>query len=260
MENRKQLEELERKQTHELLRADNKLKVEILERKKAEKKLLDYQKQLQSLSTRMSLFEENEKRRIATELHDCVGQNLALSKIKLGILNRSAPSAEMKNSIKEILQLIEQTIKETRTLTFELSPPILYQLGLGQAVQWLIDQFREKHELIFILEDDGLDKTFDNNVRFFLFQAVRELLFNIVKHANATKVKVTMSSSIHNLKINIKDNGVGFTKPSAQHDGFGLFNIRERMNHIHGRIEFKSKPGQGTRVTLVAPFEAKKNT
>lgn len=253
-----QLEDLVKERTLELMEANNNLHFEIVERKKAEKKLLDYQKQLQSLTSQLSLFEENEKRRIATELHDCVGQTLALSKIKLGLLNKSVHTPDLKSSINEILQLIEQTIKETRTLTFELSPPILYELGLNQAIQWLIDQFSVKHGLNIILEHNGFDMPYDNNVRFFLFQAIRELLFNIVKHAKATKVKITMSGSKQNLQINVEDNGVGFTKPPRNHDGFGLFNIRERMNHINGKFEIKSNPDKGTRVTLVAPLKANK--
>jgi PAS domain S-box-containing protein len=233
---------------------------DITKRIAIESKLLDYQKQLQTLTSTLSLFEENEKRRIATELHDCVGQTLALSKIKLGLLNKSAPTPELKSSIKEILQLIEQTIKETRTLTFELSPPTLYELGLRHAVQWLIDQFREKHGIKVELENSGFDKPFDNNVRYFLFQAIRELLFNIIKHAQATKVKITLSGNNNNLCITVEDNGVGFAKPSVNHDGFGLFNIRERMNHINGTFEVDSKNGRGTRVTLVAPFKADKST
>ncbi|MBI5666227.1 MAG: PAS domain S-box protein [Nitrospirae bacterium] len=248
------LEELVKERARELLEANKNLKVEVSVRKLAEKKLLDYQKQLRLLTSQLSLIEENEKRRIATELHDCIGQTLALSKIKLGLLNKSAPTEELKNNIKEILHLIEQTIKETRTLTFELSPPILYELGLSQAVKWLIDQFREKHGLDIELIDDGHDKPFDNNTRFFLFQAVRELLVNVVKHAQATKANIIMTRDDDDLHIVLEDNGIGFSKPSVNHDGYGLFNIRERMNHINGQFEIKSMPGRGTRVTLVAPL------
>lgn len=229
------------------------------DRKIIEKQLLDYQKQLRSLSSQISLIEEHEKRRIATELHDCIGQTLALSKIKLGLLNKTASSPELKNIIREILQLIEQTIKETRTLTFELSPPILYELGLSQAVKWLIDQFREKHGLKIYLQDDGNDKPFDNNTRFFLFQAIRELLFNVVKHAHAAEAKVSMSSNNNKLHIIIEDDGTGFTMPSSYQGGYGLFNIRERMNHINGQFEIKSLPGRGTRVSLVAPYNPRTN-
>jgi PAS domain S-box-containing protein len=254
LKHHEQLEGLVRERARELLEANKNLKVEVRVRKTAEKKLLDYQKQLQLLTSQLSLIEENEKRRIATELHDCIGQTLALAKIKLGLLNKSAPSEELKNNIREILHLIEQTIKETRTLTFELSPPILYELGLSQAIKWLIDQFREKHGLDIELIDDGQDKPFNNNTRFFLFQAIRELLVNVVKHAQATKANIIMTQEANNLRIVLEDDGIGFFKPSLNYDGYGLFNIRERMNHINGQFEIKSIPGRGTRVTLVAPL------
>ncbi|RJR15349.1 MAG: PAS domain S-box protein [Nitrospiraceae bacterium] len=254
LKHQEQLEELVKERARELLEANKNLKLEVNVRKTAERKLLDYQKQLQLLTSQLSLIEENEKRRIATELHDCIGQTLALSKIKLGLLNRAAPSEDLRKSIKEILHLIEQTIKETRTLTFELSPPILYELGLGQAIKWLIDQFREKHGLDVELIDDGQDKPFSNNTRFFIFQAIRELLVNIVKHAQATKASIIMKRDDGLLRIIIEDDGIGFSKPSLNYDGYGLFNIRERMNHINGRFEIKTVSGRGTRVTLVAPL------
>lgn len=239
--------------TNELVKANEYLQQEIQTRKKAEKKLLDYQKQLQSLTSQMSLIEEHEKRRIATELHDCLGQTLALAKIKLGLLNKLV-SAELKGNVKEILQLIEQTIKEARTLTFELSPPILYELGFDQAIKWLIDQFHDKYGTKFMLVDDGSDKPFDSNIRFFLFQAVRELMINIVKHARSDRAKIVISRRNNRLQISVKDKGIGFSSESVKESGYGLFNIRERMNHIGGKFEIKSTPGQGTSVTLVAPF------
>jgi PAS domain S-box-containing protein len=248
------LEELVEDRTHALLEVNKSLQDEVKVRKKVEKKLLEHQKQLRSLSSQLSLIEENEKRRVATELHDCIGQTLALSKIKLGLLSKATHSSDTKKNIREILQLIEQTIKETRTLTFELSPPILYELGLSQAIKWLIDQFRDKHALNIDLIDDGHDKPFDNNTRFFLFQAVRELLINVVKHAQATNVTIRVKRVDGKLNIVIEDNGKGFARPSVKYDGYGLFNIRERMNHINGQFEIESLPGHGTRVTLVAPL------
>lgn len=248
------LESLVKERAVKLSQANKNLKVEIGIRKRAESKLLDYQKQLQLLTSQMSLIEEKEKRRIATELHDCIGQTLALSKIKLGMLNRSAPSPEFKDNIREILNLIEQTIKETRTLTFELSPPILYELGLTQAIKWLIDQFREKHGINIIFIDDGHNRQFDNNTRFFIFQSVRELLMNVVKHAKATCATITMKADNGCHHLTLEDDGIGFSIPSVNYEGYGLFNIRERMNHIKGEFKIKSVPGRGTRVTLVTPL------
>jgi PAS domain S-box-containing protein len=249
------LEEAVKARTQQLVIANENLKKEIKVRKNAEKRLVDYHKQLQSLASQMSLIEEREKRRIATELHDCIGQTLALAKIKLGLLNKIAPSAELKSSAKEILHLIEQTIRETRTLTFELSPPILYELGFEPAIRWLIDQIREKYGITTKLIDDGSDKPFDSNIRFFLFQAIRELMINIAKHAQSDSAKITLTRLKDRLKISVIDYGIGFSDTASRKSGFGLFNIRERINHVNGKFNLSSKPGQGTVVTLEAPFD-----
>ena len=253
-----QLEEMLKERTRQLREADENLKIEVDIRKKAEKKLKDYRKQIRSLTSQMSLIEENEKRRIAAELHDCIGQPLALSKIKIGFLNKLKHSDETGKIIKEILCLIEEAIKETRTLTFELSPPILYESGLVPAVKWLIDQFRYRHGLNIILIDDGQDKPFDNNMRFFLFQAIRELLVNIAKHAQASKATIKMAGKNSKLHITIEDDGIGFSGPAVNCTGYGLFNIRERMKHINGVFEIRSRPGKGTRAALLVPFKLDK--
>jgi PAS domain S-box-containing protein len=255
-----QLEEAVKARTQQIVKANENLQKEIRVRRNAEKKLLDYHKQLQSLASQMSLIEEREKRRIATELHDCIGQTLALAKIKLGLLNKLAPSAELKSNTREILHLIEQTIKETRTLTFELSPPILYELGFDQAIKWLIDQIREKYGIKTTLIDDGSDKPFDSNIRFFLFQAVRELMINISKHAQSDTAKITLTRLKDRLKISVIDYGIGFSDTVPRKSGFGLFNIRERMNHVNGKFNLSSTPGQGTVVTLEAPFDLSEKT
>ena len=246
------LEELVKERAFELIEANENLQVEIKVRKQAEKQLLAYQKQLQLLSSQISLIEEREKRRIASELHDCIGQTLALTKIKLKSLRKLSRSKENKSIIEEILQLVDQTIKGARTLTFELSPPILYELGFCHAVQWLVDQFNEQHDIEIILSRYDEDICLDNNVRFILFQALRELLINIVKHSRATKVSINMSVVESNIKIVIEDNGIGFPEGSNTYTGYGLFNIRERMNHINGHFEIIPRAHKkGTRATIM---------
>jgi len=229
---------------------------EIKERKKAERKLLHYQKQLQSLASQMSIIEEREKRRIATELHDCVGQTLALARIKLGLLHKSVPSDELRSSVREIQNLIEQTIRETRTLTFELSPPILYELGFDQAVKWLVDEFHEKYGITTNLVNDGSEKPFDPKIRFFLFQALRELMLNIVKHSGSKTATIRLERQRNRLQISVSDDGKGIKNVrGSRAKGFGLFNIRERMIHINGSFDINSSRGKGTTVTIVAPFK-----
>ena len=256
----KQLEELLRERTRQLGETDENLKMEAGIRRKAEKKLTDCRKQIHSLTSRMSLIEEYEKKRIAAELHDCIGQTLALSKIKIGFLNKLDHSNETGKIIREILCLIEAAIKETRMLTFELSPPILYKSGFDPAVKWLIDQFRDRHGLDIALINDGRDKPFDKNICFLLFQAIRELLANIAKHAQASRVIIKMSRKNNRMYVTIEDNGIGFSEPAGNHTCYGLFNIRERINRINGKFEIKSSPGNGTRVSLVAPLKPGKKS
>lgn len=143
-------------------------------------------------------------------------------------------------------------------MTFELSPPILYELGFDQAIKWLIDQFKQKHNINITLLDDGSVKPFDSNIRFFLFQAVRELLINIAKHSQTDRAKITLTRYNDKLKISVTDKGIGFSDTSTGNSGYGLFNIRERMNHINGKFKIKSVPDHGTQVTLIAPFKLTK--
>ena len=233
---------------------------DITERKKVEDKLLVYQEQLRSLASELSLAEERLRRRIATDLHDNVSQNLAISKIKLDSLVESAASKDIQALLEEIRDLVAQTIESTRSLTFEMSPPVLYELGFEAAMGWLARQTRQRHGLTVDFEDDGRDKPLDNNTRVLLFQAVRELLVNVVKHAKAGQVKVSARKFRGRIRVTVEDDGVGFdaSKISADEQavgGFGLFNIRERLDHIGGQVKIDSRPGGGTRITLTAPLD-----
>ncbi|MGV3773511.1 MAG: PAS domain-containing sensor histidine kinase [Verrucomicrobiales bacterium] len=231
------------------------------ERKTSEKQLLAYQEQLQSLASELSLSEERERRRIATNLHDQIGQTLAFARLKLGTLKKAlSVEATSGPSVAEVQGLIEQAIMDTRSLTFELSPPVLYELGLVPAVEWLARKFQKEHSIVTRFNDDGLAKPLDDNFRIVLFQAVRELLVNIVKHARATHVQVLMRRDADAIRIIIEDDGIGFD-PATIHShgdptrGFGLFNVRERVEYLGGKVKVRSENGHGTRVTLIAPLK-----
>ena len=233
---------------------------DITHRKRAEERLRVYQAQLRSLASQLSLTEEQERRRIAMALHDRVGQTLAISKMKLGALRQSASSTELAGPLDEIHEFIEEIIRDTRSLTLELSSPILYELGLEAAVEWLTEQTQHRHGILFEFWDDRQPKPLDDDVRVLLFQAVRELLVNVAKHAQARSVKVSTRRDGGDVRIIVEDDGVGFdTFPIGSQwsriEGFGLFSIRERLEHIGGRLEVESKSGHGTRVTLVAPLK-----
>ncbi len=231
---------------------------DVTKRKEAEEKLMLYQEQLRSLASQLSLAEERLRRRIATELHDHVSQNLAISKMKLESLAGSA-APDQANSISEITELLGQTIETTRSLTFEVSPPVLYELGFVAAVRWLAKQTRQRFDLNVEFADDGKPKPLDSDVRILLFQAVRELLVNVAKHAKAGKAGISTRKVRNHIKITVEDDGVGFDVPAVRSrdytkGGFGLFNIRERLDQIGGSVEIHSSSGHGTRITLIAPL------
>ncbi len=234
---------------------------DITEQKKAEEKIKSYQKQLRSLASDLSLAEERERRRIATTLHDNIGQILAISKIKLGALIELANEDVSLDQLKEVREHVEQAIKYTRSLTFELSPPILYDLGLEAAIEWLTEQLKEHHGINCIFEADSFFKPVSDEIRIVLFSAARELLMNVTKHAQATIAKITIRRVNDNIAIHVADNGIGFTVSKMnfyldENKGFGLFSIKERLRHLGGQMDVRSGRGRGTRVILTAPITA----
>ena len=228
---------------------------DITEQKEAEEKVLRYQEELRSLASELSFAEERERRRVAVILHDDVGQLLAVSKIRLGSLAEMTPSAEQQVQIGEVRRLVEQAIDHTRSLTFELSPPVLHELGFGAAVEWLGEQMEKVHGFKFAFCNDEEPKSVDEEVGIFLFTSVRELLVNVAKHANATKVQVSITKNGEEMVVEVSDDGGGFlpSKADLRSKGFGLFSIRERLQHLGGHMRIDSVPGKGTVIALSAP-------
>ncbi len=238
---------------------------DITSQRLAQKRLLDYQKRLRDLTSEMSLAEERERRRLAIELHDQITQNLILFKINLGSLRQKELPAELRKPLDEIYEDINQIIQDTRSLTFDLGSPTLYELGLEAAIrEWLNEEVQQKHGIKTEFENDSQPKSLDDDICALLYRAVRELLVNVIKHANAQHVKVSVYKEKNNIYINIIDDGSGFISgvdnfPSKRTGGFGLFSIRERLSYLGGSIEIDSRPSQGTRVTLAAPMNHKKD-
>ncbi len=228
---------------------------DITEQKQAEEKVQRYQKELRSLASELSFAEERERRRVAGILHDDVGQLLAVSKIRLGSLAETTLPAELQAQIDEVRQWVEQAISRTRSLTFELSPPVLHELGLGAAVEWLGEQMEKVHGFTFAFHNDEEPKPVDEEVGIFLFTSVRELLVNVAKHANAHKVQVSITKNGEGMVVEVKDDGRGFlpSKADLRSKGFGLFSMRERLQHLGGHMSIASMPGNGTVITLSAP-------
>jgi PAS domain S-box-containing protein len=238
---------------------------DITELKQAEKALISYQEQLRSLASELSLVEERQRRCIATELNDYIGQTLYYCKNKLEALKGTDASGNLQESVDEILDLMEQTIEYTKSLTFQLGTPILYEEGLEAALKWLGYQFQKQLGLVFHFEDDLRPKPLNDETRILLYQAVRELLINVSRHAKARNVKVNIQRDYKYMQIDVEDDGVGVDTskidPYAnQAAGFGLFTIHERLKYLGGHFKFVSKPGFGTKATIIVPLKPVKKS
>ena len=230
--------------------------LDLTERKKAEAEARRNQEMLQAVGTELMMAEERERRRIATVLHDSVVQMLALAKLKVDAVRRAA-QADGTERLTEAYENIDQAIAQTRTLTAEISPPVLYELGLAAAIQWLGDRLRAEHGISFQIDGETRRQPLSDEIRTMLFQAVRELMVNVVKHARASKCRVSVARDDDRaITLVVEDNGIGFQPPANQDyakGGFGLFNIRQRLAHLGGTLVIETRPGGGTRITINAP-------
>jgi signal transduction histidine kinase len=180
-------------------------------------------------------------------------------KMKIQLLAESVKNTNESQPVKEIMDLVSQTIASARTLTFDISPPVLYELGFESAVEWLLRNARNQHGLSTDFVTDDQKKALDENVSVFLFQAVRELLANVAKHAKAENVTVSVSRFNQHIRVCVADDGIGFEKQKAETlrkktCGFGLFSIRERLSYIGGKLSINSKLGEGAEIVITAPL------
>jgi PAS domain S-box-containing protein len=233
---------------------------DISERKRGEEEIRRYRNQLRSLMYRLAVVEEQERRKISEELHDNIGQNLALGQIKLTHVLESHP--EVSEELESVRELIENVMSYSRSLIYELSPPILHEFGIEATIKWLIRQMRDKYGLRVDFESCGANYHMDEEISVLIYKTLRELVVNIIKHAQAARVVISMKKSHSNVIINVIDDGIGFDTSSMDSlsttsSSYGLFSIRERMKYLKGSMEISSKPDNGTRVKLVFPLGRK---
>lgn len=215
--------------------------------------------QVRRLASALTLSEQRERRRISQILHDHVQQMLHGIHMRAHLIELDAP-AEVRTAIedhlKTILQLTDEALQATRTLTVELSPPVLQRRGLIAAFQWLTEQMEKVHSIEVSLEIQTEEQLANQEISVLVFQFARELLFNVVKHAGVACARLTLSEIDDQLIVTIEDAGRGFDPTKIRHepnDGFGLYSINERLALFGGRLEIESAPGIGTRAVICIP-------
>lgn len=232
------------------VRAENELKL-------ANEQLAQRADQLRRLAGQLTMTEQAERKRLSKLLHDGFQQHLASAKIQLGGLAEQIENVDLKRTADEIVSIIGEGMSMSRSLCAELSPPILHEGGLSEGLKWLIRRMREKHRFSVDLSL-GVVSELREDVKMLVFESVRELLFNALKHGQAFRAQVRLELAGNGeMRVTVSDEGAGFDPsrllPAGDGCGFGLFSIRERIGLFGGRLEIDSAPGRGSRVMLTVP-------
>jgi len=250
--------------TDQLLKAKAQLQQETTKRKQAEKKLSECRNEVRTLTSELAMTEERQRHRLAQDLHDTVAQCLAGCRYKLETLQADSVVDFRHRPVDECIDFIDQAIKQTRLLMFEFYPWILDESGLETALRSLAQRVQQAHGIqVECIGDDTTD-SLGKDKRVLLFRATRELVINVVKHAKAKHVTISIRSAKNQIRINVADDGIGFdiagiADQQEKNHGFGIFSIRERVGRLGGRLELISHPGKGTRAAVVIPGQSNQN-
>ncbi|HUG90380.1 MAG TPA: response regulator [Planctomycetaceae bacterium] len=215
--------------------------------------------QLRTMASELAHAEQRERRRLSQILHDHIQQLLVAATMRVIRAQMHAPTSGARQELSEVKELLEQSISASRSLATELSPPVLNDSGLASALEWLGRWMREKHGLAVQIDCQAGVHLVAEELRLTMFQAVRELLFNVVKHSGSTAARLRMDRPDDAwVQVAVEDDGAGFDVSRAAtpggHEGLGLFSIRERLETLGGRMEIDSRQGAGTRIRLFAPL------
>jgi signal transduction histidine kinase len=213
-------------------------------------------RQLRALATELGQTEHRERLRLARILHDHLQQLLVAAQYNLAAIGGRGVDRQ---AVDRVSGILDEAITAARTLTAELSPPALQEKGLRAGLDWLGREMHKKHGLRVDLRAEAGAEPDTESLRFFLYEAVRELLFNVVKHAGSSNARLSVSRlDTGAIQVVVEDSGAGFDVGRLESgelgsSGFGLFSIRERLSYLGGRLTMESEVGRGARLTIVAP-------
>ena len=226
--------------------------------KEKERLLLKYREDLRSLTARLTLAEERTRRSIATVLHDRIGYSMVTMVRALRRLYEMCKEGDLRREVDEVAAEMEKLVKEVRSFTFEISPTLLYDVGLEAALESLGEDFFSKQGVRYEFQSSGKEGKLPEDTKILLFQMVRELFVNIAKHAKASSVVVRIRRGAKKYQVVVEDDGIGFHTPAEKDfrnfSGMGLFSIRERLKSVGGQFSIVSAPDEGTIVSIVAPI------
>ncbi|MES2430181.1 MAG: sensor histidine kinase [Bacteroidota bacterium] len=210
----------------------------------------------QDISTKAVLeAEENERKRIAQELHDGVGQMMSAAKMNLSafVSDIELKNEDQKNAYEKIVNLVDESCKEVRSVSHQMMPNALLKQGLAKATREFIDKI-DSRVLKVDLYSEGLNERIDNNVEAILYRVIQECVNNVIKHSGANSLDISLIKDSDGISVTIEDNGKGFDLDKKENtDGIGLKNMRTRIEYLKGTIEFDSTPQKGTLVAIHVP-------
>jgi signal transduction histidine kinase len=227
-----------------------------LRRKRVEQELIDSREQLRNLSAYLQAAREEERARIAREIHDELGQTLTALKMDLSWLGKRLPEdgALLHEKTATMTDLVDTTIKAVQRISAELRPGLLDNLGLAEAIEWQAREFRDRTGIECEMKCSLDSVVIERDRATAIFRIFQEALTNVARHAEATKIVIAMRQKTHTLLLKVRDSGKGITREKVfDPNSFGLVGMRERVHPWGGKVKIKGVPGKGTVVFVNLP-------
>ena len=231
---------------------------DVTERKQAEKKLPASYEQIRSLSEHLTNIREEERKYIAREIHDELGQQLTVLKMDVGSIVKKIQLTDdvMRNRLASLSTRIDSIIQSVRTISSELRPSLLDDFGLPSAIAWHLEQIQKRSGIKTHFHEPNDEWNLADPIKTNLFRLLQEALTNIVRHSKATDVKVSLDRNDHSITLSIIDNGIGFNATNVDRGNtLGIVGMRERAGIIGGKLEINTVPGNGTNILVTVPVE-----
>jgi PAS domain S-box-containing protein len=230
---------------------------DISERKKAEQELKESYKAIRKLTEHLQNIREEERAHMAREIHDELGQQLTVLKMDISWINKKMGIQDepVKERMKELLVMLDETVKSVRRISSELRPSLLDDLGLIAAIEWQLTEFEKRFEIKTYFKPEDAEIKLPESIKTALFRILQESLTNVARHSKAKKVIVSLNTKNGSIVLSVADNGVGFDKQNTiGKKTLGILGMQERTSMMGGTYEISGKPGKGTRVIVTIPL------